>query len=86
MEYWPPPMVYWTSSNSISNPLPTAFWTPYPWYFDSLSIVYQTTQIINYELCNTAMEYWLPSHGILKPLPMLLRSPYPWYFDPSTME
>ena len=36
-------------SHGISN--------PYPWYFDSLSIKYQTSQIINYELSNTAMEY-----------------------------
>ena len=48
-------MVYWTPYPWYFDPLSMVFWPPYPWYFDP------------------------PIYGVLNSLPMVFWSPYPAY-------
>ena len=68
-------MVFWTPTDSISNPLPMVFWSSYLWYIEN------PTHAIKNPL---TMLYWNPYHSILNPLPIVYWKLYPWYFDPTT--
>ena len=63
-------------NHGISNYLPMAYWTPYPWYFDPLPMA----------VWSIYPWYFDPSiHGMLTPLAMIFLPPFPWYIDPVRM-
>ena len=56
---------------------------PYPWYMDSLPMVFWPL----YPLYIKPPYQWYfdsPTHGISNPLPMVYWTPYSWYIEPTT--
>ena len=75
------PMVFWSSSQSLIEPLIhgilisvlLVFWPFYRWHIKPT---------IHGILDPPPMVFWLPTHGISNLLSMVYRTPYPLYFDP----